>query len=281
MEASQVYRSLQSTNAQNLDVKSQELKRVLQAWRERLPNIWDDINIWNDLVTWRQHAFNVINKVYMPLIPSLQQNNTSNNSYAFRGYHEIAWIINRFAHVARKHNMSEVCITQLTKIYTLPNIEIQEAFLKLREQAKCHYQNPAELNTGLDVISNTNLVYFAGQQKAEFITLKGMFLAKLNAPDDANQSFATAVQLDLNLPKAWAEWGFFNDNRFKESNDLAYAKHAISCYLQAAGLYKNNKARRLLCRILWLISLDDVNGTLAETFEAHQGEMPIGSSSFD
>lgn len=275
MEATQVYRSLTSTTAENLDIKSQDLKRVLQAWRERLPNVWDDINIWNDLVTWRKHAFEVINKVYIPLIPSLQQTNNNNNSYAFRGYHEIAWVINRFAHVARKHDMPEVCINQLTKIYTLPNIEIQEAFLKLREQAKCHYQNPSEINTGLDVISNTNLVYFAAQQKAEFITLKGMFLAKLNVPDEANQAFATAVQLDLNLPKAWAEWGFFNDRRFKEINDINYAKHAISCYLQAASLYKNNKARRLLCRILWLISLDDSTGTLSESFESHQGDMPV------
>ena len=275
MEATQIYRSLATTTAENLDVKSQDLKRVLQSWRERLPNVWDDINEWNDLVTWRKHAFSVINKVYIPLIPAIQQTNNNNNSYAFRGYHEIAWVINRFAHVARKHNMPDVCINQLTKIYTLPNIEIQEAFLKLREQAKCHYQNPAELNTGLDVISNTNLVYFAAQQKAEFITLKGMFLAKLNVPDEANQAFATAVQLDLNLPKAWAEWGFFNDNRFKESNDINYAKHAISCYLQAASLYKNNKARRLLCRILWLISLDDSTGILTESFESHQGDMPV------
>ena len=28
--------------------------------------------------------------------------------------------------------------------------------LKLREQAKCHYQNKTELNNGLDVINNTN-----------------------------------------------------------------------------------------------------------------------------
>ncbi|CDK24856.1 unnamed protein product [Kuraishia capsulata CBS 1993] len=278
MEASQVYSSLVTTNAQNLDVRSQELKRVLQAWRERLPNVWDDINLWNDLVTWRQHAFAVINKAYMPFIPTLQQSNgnSGGNSYAYRGYHEIAWVINRFAHVARKHNMPEVCINQLTKIYTLPNIEIQEAFLKLREQAKCHYQNPNELNTGLDVISNTNLVYFATQQKAEFITLKGMFLAKLNAVEEANQAFATAVQIDLNLPKAWAEWGFFNDKRFKENpNDLSYAKNAISCYLQAAGLYKNRKTRRLLCRILWLISLDDASGSLAEAFDSHRGEIPV------
>lgn len=278
MEASQVYSSLVSTNAQNLDVKSQELKRVLQVWRERLPNIWDDINIWNDLVTWRQHAFQVINKVYMPFIPVLQQSNSDGNanSYAYRGFHEIAWVINRFAHVARKHNMSEVCINQLTKIYQLPNIEIQEAFLKLKEQVKCHFLTPNELNTGLDVIRNTNLVYFATQQKAEFFTLKGMFLSKLNQKDEANKAFATSVQIDLNLPKAWAEWGVFNDRRFKENpTDLVYANNAISCYLQAAGLYKNGKTRKLLARILWLISLDDQSGTLAQAFENFRGEVPV------
>lgn len=278
MEASQVYASLLTTNAQNIDNKSQELKRVLQAWRERLPNIWDDISIWNDLITWRQHAFGVINKVYMPFIPALQQANGNGNanSYAYRGYHEIAWVINRFAHVARKHNMPDICINQLTKIYTLPNIEIQEAFLKLREQAKCHYQNPNELNTGLDVISNTNLVYFVTQQKAEFFTLKGMFLSKLKAQDEANQAFATAVQIDLNLAKAWAEWGHFNDRRLKENpNEIVYANNAISCYLQAAGLYKNGKTRKLLCRILWLISLDDSTGALSQAFESYKGEVPV------
>ncbi|GEQ72657.1 hypothetical protein JCM33374_g6344 [Metschnikowia sp. JCM 33374] len=278
MEASQVYSSLVSTNAQNLDVKSQELKRVLQVWRERLPNVWDDINIWNDLVTWRQHAFQVINKVYMPFIPILQQSNSDGNanSYAYRGFHEIAWVINRFAHVARKHDMPDVCINQLTKIYQLPNIEIQEAFLKLKEQVKCHYSNQSELGTGLDVIRNTNLVYFATQQKAEFFTLKGMFLSKLDQKDEANKAFATSVQIDLNLPKAWAEWGVFNDRRFKENpNDLVYANNAISCYLQAAGLYKNGKTRKLLARILWLISLDDSTGTLAQAFENFKGEVPV------
>lgn len=278
MEASQVYSSLVSTNAQNLDQKSLELKRVLQVWRERLPNVWDDINIWNDLVTWRQHAFQVINKVYMPFIPILQQTNSDGNanSYAYRGFHEIAWVINRFAHVARKHTMPQVCINQLTKIYQLPNIEIQEAFLKLKEQVKCHYSTNSELNTGLDVIRNTNLVYFATQQKAEFFTLKGMFLSKLNQKDEANKAFATSVQIDLNLPKAWAEWGVFNDRRFKENpNDLVYANNAISCYLQAAGLYKNGKTRKLLARILWLISLDDATGTLAQAFENFKGEVPV------
>ncbi|CDH15648.1 probable Transcription-associated protein 1 [Zygosaccharomyces bailii ISA1307] len=278
LEATQVYANLHATTAQNLDAKAQEVKRVLQAWRDRLPNIWDDVNMWNDLVTWRQHAFQVINNAYLPLIPSLQHSNSNSNvnTHAYRGYHEIAWVINRFAHVARKHNMPDVCISQLARIYTLPNIEIQEAFLKLREQAKCHYQNMNELTTGLDVISNTNLVYFGTVQKAEFFTLKGMFLSKLRAHDEANQAFATAVQIDLNLAKAWAQWGFFNDRRLSEEpNNMSFASNAISCYLQAAGLYKCAKTRKLLCRILWLISMDDASGSLANAFESFRGEVPV------
>lgn len=278
MEASQVYTSLQNTNARNLDSMSQELKGVLQAWRERLPNLWDDINIWGDLVTWRKHAFGVINKTYIPLIPALQQqnNNNNSNSFAFRGYHEIAWIINRFAHVARKHSMPDVCLSQLHKIYNLPNIEIQEAFLKLREQAKCYYQNPNEYQTGLDVISNTNLAYFTSQHKSEFFTLKGMFFAKLNADNDANHSFATAVQIDLYHPNAWAEWGYFIDRNFqKNSNDINQASIALNCYLQAAGLYKNGKTRKILGRILWLMSIEDDTGTIAGVFGSYSGEVPV------
>lgn len=278
LEATQVYSNLATTTVQNLDSKAQEVKRVLQAWRDRLPNIWDDINMWNDLVTWRQHAFQVINNAYLPLVPALQQANSNSNvnTHAYRGYHEIAWVINRFAHVARKHNMPDVCISQLARIYTLPNIEIQEAFLKLREQAKCHYQSMNELTTGLDVISNTNLVYFGTVQKAEFFTLKGMFLSKLRAHDEANQAFATAVQIDLNLAKAWAQWGFFNDRRLSEDpNNISFANNAISCYLQAAGLYKNSKTRKLLCKILWLIGMDDTSGSLASAFDSFRGEIPV------
>lgn len=173
-EANQIYASLAQTNSSNLDQQSQQLKNILITWRERLPNEWDDINVWSDLVAWRQHIFSAINSVYLGITQSNPSAPTpgGQSSYAYRGYHETAWIINRFAHVARKHHLSDVCITSLTKIYTLPNIEIQEAFLKLREQAKCHYQQANELTTGLEVINNTNLGYFGPAQKAEFFTLK-------------------------------------------------------------------------------------------------------------
>ena len=274
-DASVICDSLHQTNATNLDSKSQELKLLLVAWRDRLPNVWDDINAWQDLVTWRQHVFQLINSVYLPMLPQ-GTNNVANNSYAYRGFHETAWTINQFAHVARKHQMLDICIAQLSKIYTLPNIEIQEAFLKLREQAKCHYHNKNELNNGLDVINNTNLNYFGAQQKAEFYTLKGMFLAKLAQQNEANEAFGIALYYDLRLPKAWAEWGQYSDRRFKEDpQDMELASNAVSCYLEAAGLYKNAKSRKLLSRILWLLSLDNEEGKIASAVENFKGETPV------
>lgn len=275
-EAAQVFNALTQTTAANLDQRSQELKSILVTWRERLPNEWDDINIWSDLVSWRQHVFGAVNDTYLPLLPQGQGSQAANApSYAYRGYHETAWIINRFAHVARKHNLMDVCMNSLNKIYTLPNIEIQEAFLKLREQAKCCFHNPAELSSGLEVINNTNLQFFSGPQKAEFFTLKAMFFAKLDRADEATQTFSSAITLDMGFAKAWAQWGEYHDNLFKRnSNNLTHAADAVSCYLQAAGLYKNAKVRKLLVRILWLLSLDDVQGTVAKSFDTFKGDVP-------
>ncbi|KAK4242261.1 hypothetical protein C8A03DRAFT_11533 [Achaetomium macrosporum] len=272
-DASVICQSLAGTNANNLDVKSGELKLLLNSWRDRLPNTWDDIVAWQDMVTWRQHIFGLINATYLQLLPQ-QAQATGGASFAYRGYHETAWIINRFAHVARKHNLPDVCISQLSRIYTLPNIEIQEAFLKLREQAKCHYQNPEELSSGLDVINNTNLNYFSAPQKAEFYTLKGMFLEKLGQKDEADSAFGTALYFDITAAKAWAEWGYFNDRKFKENpSDLGAAKQALTSYLQAASSYKNHKSRKLIARILWLLSIDDANGTIASGFDDFKGEI--------
>lgn len=277
-DANVISSSLSQTTAANLDQKSSELKLLLGTWRDRLPNVWDDINAWQDLVTWRQHIFLLINRTYLALVPpsANNANNANVTSYAYRGYHETAWIINRFAHVARKHQLPDVCINQLSRIYTLPNIEIQEAFLKLREQAKCHYQNPTELTSGLDVINNTNLNFFGLQQKAEFFTLKGMFLAKLRQTDEANDAFGTALYYDIRLPKAWAEWGFYNDSIFKaDATDMERGAAAVSCYLEAAGLFKNAKSRKLLSRVLWLLSIDNGDNRLSRAFEEFKGETPV------
>ncbi|RKP06117.1 phosphatidylinositol kinase, partial [Thamnocephalis sphaerospora] len=280
-EAGQMCTLLLDTNAGNFDTRFQELKSLLQSWRERLPNYWDDMNQWSDLSAWRQLMFGAVNRVYLPLGPLLPQNATpsggvTNSSLAFRGYHEMAWIINRFARVARKHGMLDVCSNQLARIYTLPNIEIQEAFIKLKEQARCNLKNPGELSSGLEVINNTNLTYFGDRQKAEFFTLKGDFLARLERNDEANTAYSAAVNAALNLPKAWASWGRFLDGLFRDRPDeIQYATRAIDCYLQACCLQRSPKSRRHIARVLWLLAADDEQGSVAKTFETFKGDVAI------
>ncbi|KAL7750961.1 transcription-associated protein 1 [Sorochytrium milnesiophthora] len=279
-EALQIYVNLANTNLDTYESRFAELKGILQTWRERLPNMWDDINVWSDLVAWRQHIFGAINRAYNPLLnlPLQPQNSDtgSGNTFAYRGYHETAWIVNRFAHVARSHKLTSVCMNYLPKIYTLPNIEIVEAFLKLKEQCKCYLENPGEYIIALDVINNTNMVYFDKQQKAEFYALKGRFLAYLGHADDADRSFATAVSTEIHLPKAWAAWGMFQDKIFKDDPEQIDAGcNALLCFLQAAGLYNNGRSRKYLARVLWLLSMDNEQGSMMQVFESYRGETPL------
>ncbi|PLW51051.1 hypothetical protein PCASD_02482 [Puccinia coronata f. sp. avenae] len=180
-------------------------------------------------------------------------------------------MVNRFSHVARKHGLLQLCKDSLTRIYTLTNIEISDAFLKLCEQAKVQFKHSDDFGSGFEAISQTNLMYFGASQKAEFHTIKAVFLARLNLHKEALQVFNQAVSTDLQYPKAWAQWGAYQDKLFKNSpKNLQLAAGAVNCYLQASGMYKNGKSRKLLIRIFWLIGLDDANGTIGRAFDNYK-----------
>ncbi|PLW55359.1 hypothetical protein PCANC_02309 [Puccinia coronata f. sp. avenae] len=138
----------------------------------------------------------------------------------------------------------------------------------LCEQAKVQFEHSDDFGSGFEAISQTNLMYFGASQKAEFHTIKAVFLARLNLHKEALQVFNQAVSTDLQYPKAWAQWGAYQDKLFKNSpKNLQLAAGAVNCYLQASGMYKNGKSRKLLIRIFWLIGLDDANGTIGRAFD--------------
>jgi hypothetical protein len=80
-EAVQTFGSLSQTNAGNLEKKSAELKMVLEAWRERLANLYDDIAIWSDLVAWRQNISHAIKNAYIPLIQNTNRAKCNRHAY--------------------------------------------------------------------------------------------------------------------------------------------------------------------------------------------------------
>ena len=103
-----------------------------------------------------------------------------------------------------------------------------------------------------------------------------MFYSAQGDNANADDCFAQAVQMDMNVAKAWAEWGRFNDKLFNSQSDTEKAgPNAIQCYLQAAGLYKNYKSRPLLTRVLWLLSIDDPSGANCQAFSTYNGDRAL------
>lgn len=91
----------------------------------------------------------------------------------------------------------------------------------------------------------------------------------------ANAAFSTALQTEPSIGKGWVEWAQFNDELFaSRPTELNLAANAVNCYLNAIGLYKNQRVRKYIARILWLLSLDDESNTIANAFESYKSEIP-------
>ena len=259
---------IESINAARSHQALHELKLVLQTWRERLPNKWDDISLWADILLWRQHIFGLINTAFHPLVKV-------STTLAYIGHHETAWCINKFSHIARKHQLVEVCLNSLSKIYTLPDIEIRDAFVKLREQVKCYFSLKPYYHTGLEIINSTNLEYFGAQQKAEFFQLKGEFLSKMGKQEEANNAFSAAISMYESLARAWVSWGEFCDRQFFiDTKKSSWIENTINCYLQAVRC-KSKKMRKKLARVLWLLTFFDIDKVISKSIERFMEALPI------
>jgi transformation/transcription domain-associated protein len=68
--------------------------------------------------------------------------------------------VNRLAAIARKHDCPEVCKHIIATQYGFNAMEVQEAFVKIREQAQAYLEQPDQLIAGLNLLSGQNLDYF-------------------------------------------------------------------------------------------------------------------------
>ncbi|KAJ8314001.1 hypothetical protein KUTeg_008562 [Tegillarca granosa] len=213
-EAAQINQGLQPANITR-STSLHDMKAIVKTWRNRLPMISDDLSHWSDIFTWRQHHYQFIVNHY----DSHAQQDPQNSNHSMLGVHASAQAIIHFGKIARKHNLTGVCLDSLSRIHTIPSVPIVDCFQKIRQQVKCYLQmsgalGKSELNEGLEVIESTNLKYFTKEMTAEFYALKGMFLAQIGRSDDANKAFSAAVQMHDTLVKAWALWGDYLETVF-------------------------------------------------------------------
>ena len=230
----------------------------------------------------RQHHYKFIASHY-----SKEQNSGSDqqaSSHSMLGVHASAQAIIHFGKIARKHNLTSVCVESLSKIYTIASVPIVDCFQKIRQQVKCYVQTAVslgknELQEGLDVIESTNLKYFTKQMTAEFYALKGMLQAQIGKSEEANKAFSAAVQMHDTLVKAWALWGEYLESVFtKEPNTkpraIRHGVEAITCYLHACRHQDESKSRKYLAKVIWLLTYDDEKLALAEAVDKYNVGVP-------
>ncbi|CAA6673494.1 unnamed protein product [Spirodela intermedia] len=243
-----------------------ELKDILETWRLRTPNEWDNLSVWYDLLQWRNEIYNVV-------IENFKDFASTNPQLHHLGYRDKAWNVNKLAHVARKQGLHDVCVSILEKMYGHSTMEVQEAFVKIREQAKAYLEMKGELTSGINLINSTNLEYFPVKNKAEIFRLKGDFLAKMNDSENANIVYSNAITLFKNLPKGWISWGNYCDLVYKETGEEAWLEYAVSCFLQGIKCGVSN-SRSHLARVLYLLSFDTPNEPVGRAFDKYMDQVP-------
>lgn len=242
-----------------------ELKDILETWRLRTPNEWDNLSVWYDLLHWRNEIYNAVIDAFKDF--------TSTNPQLHLGYRDKAWNVNKLAHIARKQGLHDVCVTILDKMYGHSTMEVQEAFVKIREQAKAYLEMKGELTSGLNLINNTNLEYFPVKHKAEIFRLKGDFLVKLHESENANLAYSSAISLYKHLAKGWISWGNYCDKIYKETREETWLEYTVSCFLQGIK-YGVSNSRSHLARVLYLLSFDLPSEPVGRTFDKYLDQLP-------
>ncbi|KAL4715075.1 hypothetical protein ACJJTC_012122 [Scirpophaga incertulas] len=268
-EAAQIHTGLLHSRPTSLH----DMKAIVKTWRNRLPVVADPLSHWGAIFTWRQHHYQFIASHY-----DSQAEHASNHSML--GVHASAQAIIHFAKIARKHNLSGVCLDSLHRIYTIPSVPIVDCFQKIRQQVKCHIQmswteGKEELQEGLDMIESTNFKYFTKEMTAEFYAFKGLLLAQLGRSEDANKAFAAAVQLHDTLVKAWALWGDYLEQIFiRDPRQTTVGVSALTCFLHACRHQNESKSRKYCAKVLWMLSFDDEKASLAEALDKYSVGVP-------
>ncbi|KAK4258368.1 hypothetical protein QN277_007826 [Acacia crassicarpa] len=243
-----------------------DLKDILEAWRLRTPNEWDHTSVWYDLLQWR-------NEMYNAVIDAFKDFSSTNSQLHHLGYRDKAWNVNRLAQIARKQGLYDVCVTILEKLYGHSTMEVQEAFVKITEQAKAYLEMKGELTSGLNLINSTNLDYFPAKHKAEIFRLRGDFLLKLNDSENANLAYSNAISVFQNLPKGWISWGNYCDMAYRETHEEIWLEYAVSCFLQGIKFGVSN-SRSHLARVLYLLSFDTPSEPVGRAFDKYLDQIP-------
>lgn len=258
-----------------------EIKNKLSNWRDRTPNAWSDPLDWSDVLLWRHHIFGVLNKY---LSTSLEIDPAVN----YLGYQELAWSLCAHSHAMRKQGLVQGALDSLSKVYLLPNLQLDDAFHKLSEQVKCYLQLPTFFNDAISIFNLTNTEFFGPRQLAEWNVLRGRLHhvqalqsglspeAKSHFLDQANRDFNDATSQLNTHASSWIHWGLLCDQRVQLTSNAdekkQWREYLFSCFLKAIA-QDPARGRKYLGKLLSQLASDD-QGEHFAAWEKVQKDLP-------
>ena len=260
-EASQIHQDLQRKQA----LPFHDMKSIIKTWRNRLPVIADDLTHWNDIFTWRQHHYQLIT----------ESTTGANSIVANLGSQASAQTMVKFAKIARKHNLLNVCQKSLQRIDSIPSVPVSDCFQRVVQNVKCSLQlaqysenSQNELNEALKIIETVNMDIFPVESKAVLNAYKGYLFTYLGRSVEANKSFSHAIDICDNANKAWALYGEYLEIVFTRNPKLhSMGIAAITCYFHASRDQSETKTRKYLAKVIWLLTYDETRSEMLKVFE--------------
>ena len=279
-EASQILTSLQQVN--NVGPQGlAELKTIPKTWRDRLPNKFDDLSYWSDILNLRQHMF----KAIVSNCEGFSQTLNEQYSPTLTAFHNSAFSFVKYASIARKQDLINVCLDALVRIMSIPQVQPQDKFVKQKEKIKCYIKvaqmmSETELQEAVENIDATDVTSFSSHSKSDFFSYKAVLLSHIGRAEEANNMFSAAIQLHDDNTNAWGMWGEYMDKLFMQQfdeNRISYAKSAMASYMQSCRQSKvSTKTSLFVSRIFWLLLYEEEGrGNLDEVFQSFASSITI------
>ncbi|CEG01408.1 Tetratricopeptide-like helical [Ostreococcus tauri] len=258
----------QRRGAQGLANNRTLVQDIMETWRLRTPNEWDQMPWWNEILMWRGNMHNIMTHAAKQIgeqNPAMLQVTQQLDQL---GQRERAWSLNKFANAARKQNLPEVALNILNRHQG--QIEVSEAFSKLREQCESYLSLGDEAVTGLNLLESQSLEFFAPPQKAELFRLRAKFQEQMEDYSGAYTSYATAVTLCKQLAEGWISWGHFLRKHRNEGTGLM---QATTCLLQGV---RNNvqENRHELLHVVRMLAFDANTSAVGGAIMRHLEYLP-------
>lgn len=263
----------------NVEQKIDNVRLILNTWRERLPSQHESLTTWNDILTWRNHVHAVVVNVLEALkeaasakVAAAQNapgnggvgNRNANSLHAqtpqvqaaaaiaqalpqqvlVMGVNETAWSVHRFAKACRKQGFPDMALYALQKLYPFGTMELTEYFVKTKETAKSFMAQPLGIDNstkyGLHELNKCNMDHFNSRQKAQLFTVRGKLCAALGKEVDAVDAFTVALSTSSDVSSAWLAWGLHCDAQLQRlSSQLTSAPRRDG--IQGAKTANDNK----------------------------------------